>query len=311
MSLEARTMEEYVYGPEGDEDRSVVTGCELAKEEGAKLDVQTISLECRAFPQGVSTSRQEWIFTYPSDSPPVQVVQAILKRLEQSPGDGFTGTIRLRWRDLANSKTSLHSYSRKVRNLVLADSDNPDGGTSSGRGIYRAVYDDLHRPAHEMTLRYAEATTRLIHGCADLMRSSHPPAAPQQQNDNGSAGMLPDLLSAVVGAATGANNVDRARHAGNAAQTVYTNYYPSAPAITGNNPPAPIAHPPSFAPPSPFRALPGPADNTRQIAGPTNGHNFNERATIASKADAERWARANPAQAEELVRSLLRERLGQ
>ncbi len=284
---EARNMEEYVYGPEGDDAKSVKASVKRAQESATQREWAQIRVECRTHPTGSSSSTQEWVHMIPVDAPADAVTSALMNKLVSSPGEGFVGTIRMSFMDPSNSSTRVESYQRKIRSGLL-----PSGGdVPAGTGQLRAHVDDALKPHIDMTLRALDRGVALMDAAARVLTSSHPPVP--EKGANGDQGMLPSLLRGALEVASASNEADRAKAAGTTVVTLATVPTPQWSASGTVNPPSPISYPTRVQPPG----LPGSHPGQRALPGPTAGANGKQKLTDA---EIEQWARENPAAAKRL-----------
>jgi len=279
--MECRTIEEFVRGPDGDEDRGLAGTLARIQADARREGIARVQVEIRVTPPG-SPSRQEGVTSFQATDPPLSLVDALQRRLEESPGDGFAGELRLNFRALGDARAHLGSYTRRMRPAALAVDDD-DGGRDTGPDVAALVVGYV-RPFADLALRAFENSVQLQGAAANLVvatsRIIHPPA--QAPNATGGSPVVHDLLRGALNLASVAGGkVGQAAQAGQALLP--------APAP----PPGPVVIPPGPDEGAPFVASPG--DTTP--AGLTSD-------------DVAAWARTNPAEAEALVFRLIQERQG-
>ena len=93
-----RSLEEFIYGPDADRKQGLVSTLpeilKLAKEQ----QIKNIEIEIRKIPPGAASS-QEGTERISADSDPEEVAAALLKRLQEAPGESFKGALRLNFRE--------------------------------------------------------------------------------------------------------------------------------------------------------------------------------------------------------------------
>lgn len=277
--MECRTIEEYVRGPDGDEDKGLAGTLARIQAEARREAIARVQVEIRVTAPG-SASRQEGVTSFQATDPPLSLLDALQRRLEESPGDGFTGELRLNFRALGDTRAHLGSYTRRMRPASLALEDDGPGGADHGPDVAALVVGYV-RPFADLALRAFENSVQLQGAAANLVvataRIVHPPSAPP--GPSGSSPVVHDLLRGALNLASVAGG-----KVGAAAQAGATLLPAPAP------PPGPVV-----VPPGPDEGAPFPAP------GMDGGGNL-------TSDDVAAWARSNPAEAEALVFRLMQER---
>lgn len=278
---ECRNIEEFIHGPEGDSTHALKVTLEDVKKEVNKIEEERrprIECECRSMSAGTTSTSQEWTTAFNYRDPTVSLLQAIHRKIMQSPGEGFSGTIRLNFRAIGDTHTRFGSYTRKVRPALLGNLD----GDGTGEGATRAQIDNMVKPMADMVFRAMTEGTALIHACAHLVAASHPPAPPAGAANG--YGMLPDLLKGVVqmaGADKGTVNAAGTLAAGVAAYGAPPPGYVPPPAPPGMTVP-------DYTPPAPTSTGPPVAEIAPAVRS-------------VSKADVMEWTRNNPEESKRMV----------
>lgn len=306
---EARTFEELIYGPDGD-DRNLLSAIRTAMKEAEGQEIGSMRVRCQLTPTGTTSTVTDWNKIFPTSATPEAVLAALTEALVASPGEAYSGKIRLSFEESGRSSNRMGSYTRTLRpgpmvvgtGLQTDDEGNP---IETHTGSLASHTNDAIRPHVEMTLRALDRGVAMLHAGAAMMTAFHQPAstAPAQQE---SGGMLPDLLRGAVGIAAAANGQQAPQQAVQTFQQL---------ASTGTGYPSHTGRPPSAVPfgaahhaPSPFQIgapsyddrpslLPARTPTPRQLPGPTP----NTPRPAITQAEVEAWARSNPGAAREMV----------
>ena len=150
-----RTLEEFVFGIDGDDAKALRPILEAVAEDSKKDGHDTLLLECRTTPAGTGRSGQEWTTQYkPAETPVRSLLTAMLKKLEESPGESFFGQLRFNWKALEeHGWRRVKSYTRTMRPGpgVLVDDDGNE--LPQATAAAKKLYIELLRPHAEMTMR--------------------------------------------------------------------------------------------------------------------------------------------------------------
>ena len=278
--MECRTIEEFVRGPDGDEDRGLAGTLARIQTDARREGIARVQVEIRVTPPG-SPSRQEGVTSFQATDPPLSLVDALQRRLEESPGDGYAGELRLNFRALGDSRAHLGSYTRRMRPVALAVDDDAGAGRDAGPDVAALVVGYV-RPFADLALRAFENSVQLQGAAANLVvataRIVHPPTAPA--GAPGGSPVVHDLLRGALNLASVAGG--RVGAAAQAGQALL---------------PAPAP------PPGPVVIPPGPDEGAPFL----EAHASSAPAGLTSD-DVAGWARQNPAEAEALVLRLMQER---
>lgn len=233
---ECRSIDEYLRGPDGDESRGIAPTLRDVLEDPRLEDVDDIMVRCSTVPAGTSSTRKEWTSYLPKKASVDQMIEALGRKLEQSPSDLFAGQLRLNFYPKGQSSEYIGSHSRQMRPGISLDVQ-ASGGISAAGDIanVHAVFIHLVKPLGDMVIRQADSTARLAEACAKVVEANKP--APQQVAGGG--GLMADLVRGAVGIA--ANTDSPAPQQGSAPvgpQPVTAPTTPTNP--TPPQPPAPV-----------------------------------------------------------------------
>lgn len=135
--------EQHLYG-EGD-DSKFRAAAKRYLEQAAEQKVR-MQIEIRSSAKGTSTSQQESKFAVdPEDTTPDAIQHNVLERLNDSPGEGFTGIIRILFRESGSSDNKFGSFQCTIKKGYRPvprydededeyDDDNDDEGGGGGGG---------------------------------------------------------------------------------------------------------------------------------------------------------------------------------
>lgn len=315
---EARTFEELIYGPDGD-DRNLLAAIRSAVKEAEGQEIGSMRVRCQLTPTGTTSTVTDWNKIFPTKATPEAILAALTESLIASPGEAYSGKIRLSFEESGRSSNRIGSYSRTLRPgpmVVGAGIQRDEDGNpvETHTGSLATHTNDAIRPHVEMTLRALDRGVALLHAGAAMMTSFHQPASSAPQQESG--GMLPDLLKGAVGIAAAASGQQTAPQ-----QVVQTFQQVAS---TGTGYPSHNGRPPSAIPfgaahraPSPFQLgmpsyddrpslLPPRTPPPRALPGPvaeTAPH-------ILTESEVEQWARSNPDKARAMVMRAMSEGRG-
>lgn len=263
-----RSLEEFIYGPDADRKQGLVSTLpeilKLAKEQ----QIKNIEIEIRKIPPGAASS-QEGTERISADSDPEEVAAALLKRLQEAPGESFKGALRLNFRESGRTANNLRSFQREM-----------SGGTSSiGADKSGMVPYETYHAALEDNRRTMDAGIRMMNGVANMTEKLLT-FVNNVVNPNNTPAKNQDLLTKTLGVvAMGLQ--DPAKGAAEAAKVLEAESRPiqfkASPSSSSSPAPAPA---PEAKPP----------------------YEFGEE-------EAERWARANPDKAKSMAMKLMQEGL--
>jgi hypothetical protein len=113
MSMYTSTYDDIIYGPDGES--PFRPGLERAFKQ-ALDDEQRIRIEIRTRPEGVPGTRQEHSFTIEPDPQHIDaVMRVVAERLNDSPGEHFTGELRINYFAAGSSTIRYGSFTRTIR----------------------------------------------------------------------------------------------------------------------------------------------------------------------------------------------------
>lgn len=288
---EIHCIEEYFEGIDGHSPDDWCRGfvaytLEQARDEE---DVEEITWEFRTILAGTTKSEKAWHWHCPTSHEPHAVVMALKQKAERQPGDSFAGQLRLnaRVRGATTSDGHLGSFSRKMRPASTEIATHNGGTGNAARGA--PLMHEAVKPWHDMHMQLLDRCSRLMVASANVLESSHPPAA-AGGSDTGA------ILSAMtnIGAAAMRENGSGGRqqapaqlpgpaphqHQGAGAQVPWERTQSAA-----------VLVPPSDAPAG---------EQPRALPGPPPSPGIDEDSIMA-------WCRANPERARELGMKLYTE----
>ena len=263
-----RSLEEFIYGPDSDRKQGLVSTLpdifKLAREQ----EIKNIEIEIRKIPTGAPSS-QEGTERISSDADPEEVAAALLKRLQEAPGESFKGGLRLNFRESGRTANNLRSFQREM-----------SGGTSSiGADKSGMVPYETYHAALEDNRRTMDAGIRMMNGVANMTEKLLT-FVNNVVNPNNTPAKNQDLLTKTLGVvAMGLQ--DPAKGAAEAAKVLEAE-----------------SRPIQFKAPSSSSSSPAPAPAPE----PRPPYEFGEE-------EAERWARANPDKARSMAMKLMQEGL--
>ncbi|MAG25803.1 hypothetical protein CMI47_09515 [Candidatus Pacearchaeota archaeon] len=113
MSVALANFDELIYGEDG---ISPIRSTLERVLEDAKNDEVRLRIDIRSKPIGVPTSRQEHHFTIDPDETPVDAIMRIMvERLNESPGEGYQGELRINFSQAGASGRRYGSFQRQIR----------------------------------------------------------------------------------------------------------------------------------------------------------------------------------------------------
>lgn len=282
--MEARSLEEFVRGPEGDAERALVGALRRAQEAARGGSHDRVQLEVRVTPSNGEPSRQEATWTCKVGDSPDAVADRVLELLGDSPGPAFSGEIRINFRAHGDTRAHFGSYTRKVR--PVSPTVPEGGGDEEGApGFWEKVarnFAGLALDAQRVNVEQQKAGAVLMGGAATLVvnharSTGRIPEA--QPNKPGNVPVIHDLLRGVLKVGEAAAGKDSA--AGKAAAV--------AGAAMDAGAPAPDYSAEAEVP----RVRPdGTADAEETPAGGGGGGGL-------TRADVIAWMKANPDEAKE------------
>jgi hypothetical protein len=273
---QVRTIEEFIKGPDGRADRGLRPTIEDLLNDDRLKAVEKVQVRCVATPAGTNSDRVDWTSYFPVEASPDQIVEGIRRQLERSPGDLFSGSIRLNFYPMGNSSEYLTSFTRKMRPQISPDLVAQTGGLMGDLGHVSAHYEAMVKPVIDQQIRLLHACTGLVESAGKLVEAKNPkPVA-----SDGSVGVMGDLLRGAVGIA-GAADTPPAAQSGPGV--------PVGPMAVDSNRPPPSA-PSSPAPSSPAPAASTPSANT---------------APPVDEAAVKAWLQANPLRAKAVGEDML------
>jgi hypothetical protein len=108
------SMDDLIYGEDGQSPIRSTLERTLA---AAKRDETRLRIEVRSKGDGMPTSRQEHVFAAdPTTTTAENVMQALVTRLNESPGEHFTGELRINFAAAGSSQERYGSFTRTIRN---------------------------------------------------------------------------------------------------------------------------------------------------------------------------------------------------
>jgi hypothetical protein len=290
------SLEEVVYGIDG-KPPNCAEAIDVAKEEAKNEDADRMEIEIRTEARGTATSRQEDAFRVAIGTPTRTIMDQIYKRLQDSPGEAFSGSIRLNFRSTENTHRQYKTHSRTMRAVLdgagKANGNGDDGAAATAAGV------DYVRPMFDMLLRSAEvqierdkATAQLVSanaqvtaGFAHMLR----PADGASPNGNPLLQLLGGAIAANAGTGAGGASKAAAQVAGSL--------------ISGGGmpPPSPVPRARVEPPPRPGPYTPPKPPEPGSMVPPVNSSSI-------TRSQVEKWAADNPTEAENLVKNELRKR---
>lgn len=299
---EVRTLEEFVRGPDGDGSKALPVTVARVCGDAQAGEVERVRIECRTTPLGSSQSRKEWQSTFSPKDPQAAILDAIMRQLEGSPGETFSGELRLNFK-VHGSSDHISSYTRKMRPAISGDLVDSEGrGELAGDLMQvRGHFDNLVKPLADQLISQVHAATGMMNAAATMMQAAKPTPTPAP---TASGSMIHDLLRGAMHIAGENSSTER-----RAAQPGAVRQVPPPPP-RALAPPGPPGMPmPQLGPPAPGSydspkqprpaarpALPAPSNSA-----PTPPANI-------SRADVIAWARAHEGEAQAMVMELLDER---
>lgn len=265
-----RSIEEFIYGPDSDRKQGLVSTLPEVLRLATDQKIKIIEIEIRKIPPGAPSS-QEGTERISSDADPEEVAAALLKRLQDAPGESFKGGLRLNFREAGRTANNLRSFQREM-----------SGGTSSiGAEKSGMVPYETYHAALEDNRRTMDAGIRMMNGVAN-MTDKLLTFVNNLVNPNATPAKNQDLLTKTLGVvAMGLQ--DPAKGAAEAAKVLEAESRP-------------IQFKASSSASSSSSATPAPAPE------PKPPYEFGEE-------EAERWARANPDKARNMAMKLMQEGL--
>jgi len=122
--------ETLILGEDGESPiRSIIERCiAQAKEDGVRLRI-----EIRTKPQGVPNSRSEHNLVADPDNTSIEtVMQVIIERLNESPGETYNGEIRINFMQAGSASNRYASFTRQVNTTGSGQAPDPSSQRFSG-----------------------------------------------------------------------------------------------------------------------------------------------------------------------------------
>lgn len=290
---EIATIEEFILGREGDESKGLAVAIDTWKEQAREEGVEILRIDAKTTANGTTSYNREFTATFRTSDPTDSICNAIRQRLEQSPGDSFSGKIRIFCYESGNTSNRMGSFQRTMRAPLTSGIIDSVGGPAAGDlKAIQATVQAVVKPFADMLIRQQHAAAELVNSAANLVKAQHPPQAANN------AGYMGDLLRGVVGVASAAQQQPSPEPA--YPQQVGGGVAPPGPpgmpqpiALETQPPPAP----PSVAPVAP----PAPALPDHQSTTPPDlRHLSPEQLTEAIR----QWIRADPARKQQAINVL-------
>lgn len=312
---EPRSLEEFVRGPDGEEEQGLTGAIRRAVEEakGRSSGVETVDrvfVICRVTPAAGGGSSGAWNTRFTVNDPILTVADRILAHLEGNPGPAFHGQIRIDFKAGGDSTVHLCSFTRSLRPEALPD----DGGGVAGPVMAPPSDDPFRhyfRPMMDLTLQATSAQVATMNaaaaretasasffkamsdgltGMVAAMRGATPTA-------DGGGGIMTLLSSALgIAQAAGVSVPAPAQAAVNVARQITDRTAPP--------PPSPIPSTDVPAPPSPVTVhtsppVPVPAVNAPAPSDGAGRPGFDPASLTREQVAA--WAQANPGEAKSMI----------
>lgn len=177
--MQAQTIEEVLQGPEGRTEKGLrpVLSELLTKARAQK--VKDVEVEIRTTPAGSSSGRTETTGNFSVDAPPESVIESLRRMLESSPGDMFSGEIRLNFRARGDTSTYLGSFTRQMRppqSVPVAASGDLQSVNQTITGLFKPLMDQIIR-REEASTRLIEASGKMLEAGGKLLEGANGPRA--------------------------------------------------------------------------------------------------------------------------------------
>jgi hypothetical protein len=294
-----RSYDEWCYGRDGEGGPGEAIRDSLVKAKGDKLERVEIELRCEP-PGGISRQITTERFSVDIDAP--TIVDVIRRKLDNDPGPGWFGEVRVNIRKPGEAQGRLGSYTRTIANPAGKAAENttgketPTGGSeklmvpwSDVSGIIDKAFGYAFRGLDESmgVIRAAAENTR---AGAEVVKAFAQPVA---QASGGGDGLIPSIVGRAIGAAIESDGNPAKAAAKEAARGVL-NRVPSA---------------------QPRNRVPGaggPDDTPRlrpDTGSPDPAPSGDGEGPITMDRVRE-WARNNPGEAEVMVKEAIASKLG-
>ena len=123
MSIALSSFDDLIYGEDG---MSPIRSTLDRVLQDARGDEVRLRIDVRSKPIGVPTSRQEHTFNVDPDETPVDAIMRILvERLNESPGEGFEGELRINFSQAGASGRRYGSFQRQIRQAYKTNPSQP------------------------------------------------------------------------------------------------------------------------------------------------------------------------------------------
>lgn len=294
MATVCLNFEELVYGHDGKAPNSA-EAIEIAKAEAKDDGAERMEIEIRSEPRGTRVTKQEDAFRVPTSMSTAKMQAAILKRLTDSPGDGFSGTIRLNFRSIDDSHKQYKTYTRTIR--VVEGADGAEGDDAKDPELVKAVkayiaplLDQIIR-LNEVSIDRDKAGAQLISATAQVTAGFAHMLKPGEGANPGQGNLLMQMLGGAIKANAG-------EAPGGAAGKTAASAVGSFVAGGGTPPPSPFPRPTVAPPPGPGGFRPPQPGAPGSFVPPNNGSNL-------TRSQVEEWAEKNPKDAEAMVKKAL------
>ena len=123
MSIALSSFDDLIYGEDG---VSPIRSTLERVLKDAKSDEVRLRIDVRSKPIGVPTSRQEHTFNVDPDETPVDAIMRILvERLNEAPGEGYEGELRINFSQAGASGSRYGSFQRQIRQAYKSNPNQP------------------------------------------------------------------------------------------------------------------------------------------------------------------------------------------